>query len=111
MRSAPYGTLRAQEGLEGVLMASAFEQQLTLLLVDDGVFQLMAGQDPAATGSKNFSPAYRALEMYGVEQVVVERESLAARGLSEADLLIPVVVLDSEHVARVLDSADVVMSF
>lgn len=111
MRSAPYGNIRAQEGLEAVLMASAFEQSLSLVLVDDGVQQLLAHQAPDAIGTKNFSSAYKALEMYGVERVVVDSTALTERGLGIDDLLLPAQLADRCEIARLLDEADLVMAF
>ena len=85
-RKAPYGTIYALESLEVVLIGAAFEQDVTLVFLDDGVFQLTKGQDTAGIGIKNFSPTYRALGDYDVTKLFVERESLAERGLSEDDL-------------------------
>jgi tRNA 2-thiouridine synthesizing protein C len=69
------------------------------------------GQDTKASGIKNFSPTYRALDGYDVEKLYVERESLAARGLTEKDLLVPVEVLDSAQMAALMSEQDVVLSF
>jgi tRNA 2-thiouridine synthesizing protein C len=110
-RRAPYGSVYALESLEVVLAAAAFEQEVTVLFVDDGVYQLKKGQDTGAVQMKNFSPTYRALEMYEVERVVVEDRSLAERGLEPDDLLIPVEVLSSTAIADLLEDQDVVLSF
>ncbi len=57
-RKAPYGTIYAWESLEVVLIGAAFEQDVSLAFMDDGVYQLMKGQDTSAIGMKNFSPTY-----------------------------------------------------
>lgn len=85
-RKAPYGTIYALESLEVVLIGAAFEQDVTLAFLDDGVFQLTKGQQTDGIGVKNFSPTFRALGDYDVTKLYVERESLAERGLSEDDL-------------------------
>jgi len=85
-RKAPYGTIYALESLEVVLIGAAFEQDVSLAFLDDGVFQLTKGQDTGGIGVKNFSPTFRALGDYEVTKLYVERESLAERGLSEGDL-------------------------
>ena len=46
-RRAPYGTVYALEGLEVVLIGAAFEQDVSMAFVDDGVYQLRKGQDTA----------------------------------------------------------------
>ena len=86
-RKAPYGTIYALESLEVVLIGAAFEQDVSLAFIDDGVYQLMAGQDTAGTGMKNFSRTYKALGDYEVRKLYVERESLEERGLSLDDLM------------------------
>ena len=110
-RRAPYGTVYALEALEVVLMGAAFDQDVSVLFMDDGVFALKKGQDTSASDMKNFSPAYRALEMYDVEKLYVERESLECRGLTEDDLLVPVEVLGSKAVGDLMLEQDVVFSF
>jgi len=86
-RTAPHGTVYALEGLEVVLIGAAFEQDVSMAFLDDGVFQLLKGQDAGDTGIKNFSPAYRALGDYDVQKLYVDEASLQERGLVLDDLL------------------------
>ena len=86
-RHAPHGTVYALEGLEVVLIGAAFEQEVSMAFIGDGVFQLKQGQDTVDSDMKNFSPAYRALGDYEVNRLYVERESLEKRGLNEDDLM------------------------
>jgi tRNA 2-thiouridine synthesizing protein C len=86
-RKAPYGTIYALESLEVVLISAAFEQGVSLAFLDDGVYQLVKGQDTSGIGVKNFSPTYRALGDYDIKHLYVERESLDERGLKPEDLL------------------------
>ena len=110
-RKAPYGTIYALEGLEVVLISAAFDQDVSLAFVDDGVYQLAKGQQTKLLEVKNFSPAYRALEGYDVEKLYVERESLQARGLSAEDLLVDVQVMPAAEMAALMAAQDVVISF
>jgi len=109
-RKAPYGTIYALESLEKVLVAAAFEQDVSMVFCDDGVFQIVKGQSTDGIGMKNFSPTFRALEGYDVEKLYVEKESLEARGLSEDDLLVDVEVVTSAEIQDLIDDQDVVMS-
>jgi len=110
-RKPPYGTVYALESLEVVLIAATFDQDVSLVFVDDGVYELLKGQNTKAAGIKNFSPTYRALDGYDVEKLYVERESLEARGLSPDDLVVPVEVLSSAEMADLMAEQDVVLSF
>jgi len=86
-RKAPYGTIYALEALEVVLIGAAFDQDVSLAFLDDGVFQLAKGQNTKGVGVKNFSPTFRALGDYDVTKLYVEKESLEERGLTLEDLL------------------------
>ena len=110
-RKAPFGTIYSLESLEVVLIAATFDQDVSLAFLDDGVYELVKGQNSKGIGIKNFSPIYRALDGYDVEKLYVERESMAARGLSEADLLVPVEMLSSAEIAELMAAQDVVLSF
>jgi tRNA 2-thiouridine synthesizing protein C len=124
-RKAPHGTIYALESLEVVLIGAAFEQDVSLAFLDDGVFQLMAGQDTAAAGMKNFSRTFKALGDYDVRKFYVERESLAERGLTVEDLM-PITYEDENEdyaerpsihlvgraeLAAIIADQDVVLSF
>ena len=85
-RKAPYGTIYALESLEVVLIGAAFDQDVSLAFLDDGVFQLVKSQDTKEIGVKNFSPTFRALGDYEVTKLFVEKESLDERGLTADDL-------------------------
>jgi tRNA 2-thiouridine synthesizing protein C len=109
-RRAPYGTIYALECLEVVLVAASFDQNVSVVFVDDGVCQLKKNQDTAEIGMKNFSKTYGALDDYDVEKIYVEKESLDARGLTEDDLVIPVQVLAADQLREVMAQQDVVIS-
>ncbi len=109
-RRAPYGTIYALESLEVVLISAAFDQDVSVVFMDDGVYQIKKEQDTAAINMKNFSSTYRALEGYDVEKLYVEKESLEARGLTEDDLVVPVEVLDAKALGELMNAQDVVIS-
>jgi tRNA 2-thiouridine synthesizing protein C len=110
-RRAPYGTIYAHESLEVVLIGAAFEQDVSLAFLGDGVYQLTKGQDTKGVEIKNFSPTFRALEDYDVTKLYVEQEALQARGLSEADLVVSVEVVSAQRMAEIMEAQDVILSF
>jgi len=124
-RKAPYGSVYALESLEVVLIGAAFEQDVKLVFMDDGVFQLTKGQNPSGIGMKNFSKTYAALGDYDVNQIYVDEDSLKERGLTLDDLQ-PLVYEDEdddwaekdsiklvtrEQISDVIESADVLLNF
>jgi tRNA 2-thiouridine synthesizing protein C len=110
-RKAPYGTIYALESLEVVLITATFDQDVSLVFLDDGVYELVKGQATQGIGIKNHSKTYRALDGYDVEKLFVERESLQARGLTENDLIVDVEVLSTADMASLMSEQDVILSF
>ncbi|MDF2866587.1 MAG: sulfur oxidoreductase [Gammaproteobacteria bacterium] len=110
-RRSPYGTGFAKEALDAILMASAFEQEISLVFTDDGVWQLKNQQDTKTLGIKNFSPTFKALELYEVKQIYVEQMALEQRGLQIEDLIIPVTVLATAELRQLIQQHDVILSF
>lgn len=53
LRRGPYGNALARASLDVALAAAAFEQDVHLLFMDDGVWQLLPGQQPADIAAKN----------------------------------------------------------
>lgn len=122
---APYGTIYALESLEVVLIGAAFEQDVSLAFIGDGVYQLAKGQNTDGIGMKNFSPTYSALGDYDVNKIYVEKESLEERGLTLDDLQHltwedededwaekdSIRLVNRSELADVIDNQDVVLSF
>ena len=110
-RRAPHGSIYAHEALEVVLIGAAFDQDVSLAFIDDGVYQLKKNQDTSDINTKNFSKTYGALEMYDVEKLYVEKESLEERGLSEDDLMVDVKILTSDEMKKIITDSEVILNF
>jgi tRNA 2-thiouridine synthesizing protein C len=120
-RKAPYGSIYALEILEMMLISAAFEQHAIIAFIDDGVYQIKKGQNAKLLGMKNFAPTYGVIEMEKEDadedddidmewRIVVEEESMTARGLTAEDLVIDVEVLPSAELSELLDAQEVVFS-
>jgi tRNA 2-thiouridine synthesizing protein C len=79
-----------QEMLDIILTTAVFDQQVSILLLDDGVFQLKQGQQPENLRMKDTAAIFKALAIYDVRDIYVEIESLQERGLTQGDLCLPV---------------------
>ena len=109
-RRAPYGTIYALEILESVLISAAFEQDISVAFLDDGVFQIKKGHNPKDLGMKNFSPTYRALGGYDIEKLYVEKESMEARGLGPDDFVVKVQVVPAAELSKLMAEQDVLIT-
>lgn len=109
-RSAPYGSDRARALLDMTLSAAVFEQELELLFLGDGVYQLLRGQDGGQIAQKTMGNALEALELYGIEEPCVEAGALPARGLSADDLVMAARLLSAEQIRDLIQQSDVVFN-
>jgi len=109
MQTAAYGSLKVQEVLDVVLITAAFDQKVSLLLLDDAVFHLKNNQQANIVGTKDISAIYRSLELYDIETIYVEHESLIERGLSQDDLLLPVILVKRSELAAILGAFDFIL--
>lgn len=109
-RQAPWSGPSAREALDIALAGGAFDLPLGLLFLDDGVFQLVAGQQPATLQQKDLSANLQALPMFGVEDLFVCSHSLSERGLNPEQLSLPVQLMDSADLAQLLARFDQVVT-
>lgn len=111
-RHAPYGTSSAKEALDALLAASVYDQDLGVLFMDDGVFQLLALQDSAAIEQKNIAAILPVLPLYDVENIYVHLESMQRRGITTTELVLDAAqVIDSDAVSSLLAQQDQLLSF
>lgn len=111
MRSAPYGSSSARDALDAALTCSVFEVPVTLLFMDDAVYQLLKGQAPAEIGQKNLNAIQQSLPLYDIDRLCVSASAMARRGLSEEQLSLPVESVDATAIARLMAEHTHVLSF
>ena len=109
MRKAPHGTIYTYEGLEMILIMAAYDQDISVAFIDDGVYALKKDQDTKGLEIKGFSKTFKALDGYDVENLFVDQVSLEERGLIEDDLLVDVEVLSSAEIGKIMTEQDVVV--
>ena len=109
MRRAPHGTIYTYEGLEMVLITAAYEQDISIAFIDDGVYSLIKYQDTDELQIKGYVKTFTALDDYEVEKLYVDRQSLEERGLSKDDLIVDVEVLESAEIGKLMEEQDVVI--
>ena len=110
MRTPPHHGIHLQEKLDVLLTAAAFDQKIALLFLDDGVFQLKNTQQAEKQLLKNTSCIFNALEMYDVNTLYIEAESLQERCLKPNDLSLPLEVIDRKHIHPLMKQFDLIVS-
>jgi tRNA 2-thiouridine synthesizing protein C len=110
LRKPAHSGALVQEMLDIILTTAAFDQKVSILLLDDGVFQLKNGQHPENAGMKDTAAVFNALEIYDVNDIYTEVESLQERGLKPGDLSLPVQAFYRKDIAGLMKRFDVVFA-
>lgn len=108
-RASPAGGPRVRDALDAAMAFGAFEQQVTLLLLGDGVLAALDGQQ-APAGARTAGKLIGALPDHDAGHAVVSASALAARGLQSAPLLPGIECLDDDGIAVLVASHDIVLS-
>ncbi|MBV1930376.1 MAG: sulfurtransferase complex subunit TusC [Porticoccaceae bacterium] len=110
-RIAPYGNSLARESLETALAAGAMGAKITLLFLDEGIWQLVGQHKPETIGHKNHAAMLSALPLYDIEQVLVDQDSVDKRNIGSAELSEIAELIDGHRVKEIFADHDVVLSF
>lgn len=78
LRKPSYNGLYVQEMIDIILTTAAFEQNVSVLLLDDAVFHLKMNQN----AQKNTATLFKILPTIDVESIFIEEESLIERGMN-----------------------------
>jgi tRNA 2-thiouridine synthesizing protein C len=110
LRKPPHSGAYAQEMLDIIMTVAAFDQEVSILLLDNAVFQLKKQQKPETAGLKDTAAIFRALPIYNINTIYAEMESLQERGLSVANLNDPVIEIPRNKIGEFFKQFDLVLS-
>lgn len=109
--SFPHSTTSGREGLDALLAASAYTEDIAVFFVGDGVTQLLKDQTPAKVLSRDYVAAFKLMELYDIEEVYVCENSLQKFGLKPSNLLIDVETLTTTDIALKMGQCDQLLTF
>ncbi|OOF36808.1 sulfurtransferase complex subunit TusC [Rodentibacter heidelbergensis] len=112
-RTAPHGSSVAREGLDALLAATAFceEDEIGVFFIDDGVFNLLNGQQPEWLLQKDFIRTFKLLDLYGIEQRFVCQNSLEKLKIDKDSFILSVEKIDRTLLMTKLHQAEKVLTF
>lgn len=112
-RTAPHGNAISREGLDALLAATAFcdEEEIGIFFVDDGVLNLLDGQNPELLLQKDFIRTFKLLDLYDIEQRFVCADSLVQYNLQTEQLIISAEKIDRTSLINKLRQAEKVFTF
>lgn len=106
IQQPPYLGNRIFEALDAMLVAAAFEQQVSLLFRGEGVTALMTDQAPR--NQRNLGKILLSLETYEIDQIYVDAAALAVRKIDSADCVIEAQAITSQEIGELMNSQDMV---
>lgn len=111
---APFGTSTSREGLDALLAASAFidESEIAICFLHDGVFNLLANQQPDLIMQKDHISAFKLIELYELTKCFICQESAQKRRLEAQDWLLGTAQFVSySQILDVLTHSEKVLTF
>jgi tRNA 2-thiouridine synthesizing protein C len=109
-RQAPYGSNRAHQSLDIALAAAVFEQTVNYIFMGDGVYQLLGNQNATSIQSKTLGNALETLDLYGIESIFVDSQSLRERNLTPKDLSLKTSIVSRDEIAKIVRASNSVFN-
>lgn len=109
--SGPYSSLRSQEGLDMLLLASSFTFQITLLFMGDAVWQLSKNQQAELLARKNMGLMIKSLPAFDIISIFAEAQALEERNLTVSDLVLTVTPITHHDISAVMRRHDLIINF
>lgn len=112
-RTAPHGNAISREGLDALLAATVFcdEEEIGVFFIDDGVLNLLNGQNPELLLQKDFIRTFKLLDLYDIEQRFICADSLDQYNLQTEQLIISAEKIDRTSLINKLSQAEKVFTF
>ena len=112
-RTAPHGNAISREGLDALLAATAFcdEEEIGVFFIDDGVLNLLDGQNPELLLQKDFIRTFKLLDLYDIEHRFACVDSLDQYHLQTEQLIISAEKMDRTSLINKLSQAEKVFTF
>lgn len=110
----PFGTAVSREGLDALLAASAFcdEDEIAICFLNDGIFNLVAHQQPELLLQKDHISTFKLIELYELPHCFASRPCAVQRGLTETEWILPHLQwVDTPTIFHHLNQAEKVLRF
>lgn len=107
----PHSSASGREGLDALLAASAYTEDIRVLFVKDGVYQLVSKQQPDAIKSRDYIATFKMLELYDIDDIYICEESLIARQVSNKKLIIEAKLVSTVEIQKLVSECSKVLIF
>ncbi len=109
--SSPHSSSAGREGLDALLAASAYSENIHVFFVGEGVQQLLSDQQPELLLSRNYISSFKLMDLYDIENIYVCQKGLEERGLLDANKAFEAQVTSSQDMASLMANCHQLLSF
>lgn len=110
-RSPPHTTSRGREGLDALLAASAYCENIHVFFIEEGVAQLISNQQPEVILGRDYISAFKLLELYEIENIYACQESYKQMGLLKSATILEPEWLSKTEIATQLQRCNKILTF
>ncbi|MBQ0759910.1 sulfurtransferase complex subunit TusC [Zhongshania sp.] len=106
-----YGHSLAREALDMALATAAFDQKISLVFLQDGIYQLLSSKDASSIETKPHCGVISALPLYDIENIFYLATDRDDRCINEESLLAHATAISPSDLQALMASADRIQSF
>ena len=110
MSKSPYSGLPSGEQLETAMVAATFEQEVSILFIGEGVFNLLPAKETKEAEGYNIGKMLLALPTFEVNDLFICERSLEQRQIGASNLPKNAKVITLEDQRRLIKTTDAVLS-
>lgn len=106
-----YGHSFAREALDMALATAAFDQKVSIVFLQDAIYQLMVANDAPCVEAKPHTGVINALPLYDIERIYYLEYDRQTRHINEAELAPHAAAISPAALEELMATADRIQSF
>ena len=107
---SPYGSMQGKEGLDALLAATVFDQQVSVVFIGPAALQLIPEQQADILGRKSLSSILQSLALYDIDQAYVQTPPHLDEGLFSR-LLPDIKQVDNNTIGKLINESKTVLTY
>ncbi|MFQ3201987.1 MAG: tRNA 2-thiouridine synthesizing protein C [Zhongshania sp.] len=106
-----YGHSFAREALDMALATAAFDQKVSIVFLQDAIYQLLAANDAPRVEEKPHTGVINALPLYDIEYIYYLEQDRQTRHIKEIELVPHAAAISPVALEELMANADRIQSF
>lgn len=114
IKSSPYKNTQAQEGLELIMAAAAFDMPINILFENQGILNLLKDQNSELVNRENFIDFIKAAELYEIEPIYIMKSDLKKFNLDISSFMIEnnlIEILEENNLTEFFDNFKNILTY